>query len=53
MGNRTTPVDFFYTFTQADAAVGKVSFKAIVDLMEARDALPADNEGHLTTHQIQ
>jgi chitodextrinase len=42
--NRTTPFDFNYTFTGDDAAIGKVTFKAIANLVGARDALPADNE---------
>jgi hypothetical protein len=42
--NRTTTVDFNYTFTSDDAAIGKVTFKAIANLVGARDALPADNE---------
>jgi PKD repeat protein len=43
-GNRTTAFDFSYTFTAQDAAVGKVTFKVIATLLNARDALPADNE---------
>ena len=41
---RTTPVNFYYTFTKADAAVGKVTFKVGVTLLEARDIMPLDNE---------
>jgi len=43
-GNRTTVFAFSYTFTSADAALGKVTFKAVANLQNARDALPADNE---------
>jgi hypothetical protein len=43
-GNRTTTFAFSYTFTPADAAVGKVTFKAVASILNARDALPADNE---------
>jgi PKD repeat protein len=43
-GNRTTDFSFSYTFTAADASVGKVTFKAVAVLAGARDALPADNE---------
>ena len=43
-GNRTTTFSFSYTFTTGDAAVGKVTFKAVAVLTGARDALPADNE---------
>lgn len=42
--NRTTPFSFNYTFTSDDAAIGKVTFKAVANLVSARDALPADNE---------
>jgi PKD repeat protein len=43
-GNRTTNVSFSYTFTAADAAVGKVTFKVTAWIESARDAFPADNE---------
>ncbi|HEU0246914.1 MAG TPA: PKD domain-containing protein [Gaiellaceae bacterium] len=43
-GGRTTDFKFSYTFTSADAAVGKVTFKAVASLVNARDAAPADNE---------
>jgi hypothetical protein len=43
-GNRTTDFNFSYTFTNADAQLGKVTFKAVAILLGARDALPADNE---------
>jgi PKD repeat protein len=43
-GNRTTAVSLSYTFTSADAAVGKVTFKSVVYITNGRDALPADNE---------
>ncbi len=42
--NRTTDFDFSYTFTSADATIGKVTFRAVATIMGARDALPADNE---------
>jgi PKD repeat protein len=42
--NRVTSVAFSYTFTPGDAIIGKVTFKAVVQLVNARDALPADNE---------
>ena len=42
--NRTTPFSFNYTFTADDAAIGKVTFKAVANLVNARDALTADNE---------
>ena len=43
-GNSTTGFNFNYTFTAADASIGKVTFKAVANLVGARDALPADNE---------
>ena len=43
-GPRTTPFVFSYTFTPDDAALGKVTFRAIATINGARDALPADNE---------
>ena len=42
--NRVTSVLLSYTFTPEDATIGKVTFKAVVSLLGARDALPADNE---------
>ncbi len=42
--NRTTDFAFSYTFTGADAQIGKVTFKAVATINGARDALPADNE---------
>lgn len=41
--NRTTDFAFNYTFTPADAAIGKVVFRATASLMGGRDALSADN----------
>jgi PKD repeat protein len=41
--NRTTPFDFNYTFTSDDAAIGKVTFEAVAMIVNARDALSADN----------
>jgi len=42
--NGTTEFAFSYTFTADDARVGKVTFKAVANILGARDALPADNE---------
>ena len=42
--NRVTSVAFSYTFTPDDAIIGKVTFRAVALLVNARDALPADNE---------
>jgi len=42
--NRTTDFNFSYTFTSEDAAIGKVTFRAVASIIEARDALSADNE---------
>jgi hypothetical protein len=43
-GGNTTRFAFTYTVTEADRAVGKVSFKAVATISGARDALPGDNE---------
>ncbi len=43
-GGRTTNFKFSYTFTEADAAVGKVTFRVYAQIFGANDALPADNE---------
>lgn len=40
----TTDFVFFYTPTDADAAIGKVTFKAFARLQNADDSWPADNE---------
>jgi PKD repeat protein len=42
-GNRVTPYDFSYTFTDDDAVIGKVTFKAVATMPNVRDAQPADN----------
>jgi hypothetical protein len=42
--NRTTDFSFSYTFTPQDAGYGKVSFRAVANIQNARDAFPADNE---------
>jgi hypothetical protein len=41
--NRTTEFPFNYTFTADDAALGKVTFKAVATIVNARDALTGDN----------
>src|SRR3989449_745690 len=40
----TTNFNFTYTFTDDDALIGKVTFKAVAVMSGARDALPADDE---------
>jgi hypothetical protein len=42
--NRTTTFSFNYTFTAEDAYNGKVTFRAMAFILDARDALQADNE---------
>jgi hypothetical protein len=42
-GGRTTTFSFNYTFTSDDAALGKVTFKAVAAIVGARDAAPSDN----------
>lgn len=40
---RTTTFSISYTFSAEDAMIGKVTFKAIATILNARDAHPADN----------
>ena len=42
--NKTTSFVFAYTFTPEDAAMGKVTFRAVATINAGRDALPGDNE---------
>jgi PKD domain len=42
--NHATSFTFNYTFTSSDASVGKVRFKAIATIVNARDAFSGDNE---------
>jgi PKD repeat protein len=42
--NRLASLTIDYTFTDADAALGKVTFKAYAIIEDARDAIPADNQ---------
>ncbi len=51
--NRTTDVSFTYAFTSDDAAVGKVTFRAVVEPLAGRDAFPADNQAIKTTTVTQ
>lgn len=46
---RSTTFKFSYTFTAADAAIGKVTFRAVANLVNGRDALPADNTSIAST----
>ena len=50
--NRTTSIDFNYTFTSDDAIIGKVTFKVVAYLLDARDASPADNEATASPTKI-
>jgi len=51
--NRTIPFDFNYTFTSDDAAIGKVTFEAIATIVNARDALSADNTAISTPTKVR
>ena len=42
--NRTTRFEFSYTFTAEDALLGRINFRAVATIVNARDALPANNE---------
>jgi len=47
---QSTTFKFSYTFTGADASIGKVTFKAVASFANgSRDALPADNTSIATT----
>jgi hypothetical protein len=46
---QATTFKFSYTFTSDDAAVGKVTFKAVATIVNGRDALPSDNTSIATT----
>jgi hypothetical protein len=46
---KPTTFKFSYAFTGSDAAIGKVTFKAIANLTNGREALPADNVAMATT----
>ena len=41
---RTATFNYNYTFSSADAAVGKVTFFAVANISGHKDALPSDNE---------
>jgi len=47
--SRPTSFKFSYTFTSADATIGKVTFRAVATVMTGHDALPADNTAIATT----
>ena len=42
--NRPTSFSFSYTFTRNDASIGKVTFKVVATIVDARDGFPSDNE---------
>jgi PKD repeat protein len=42
--NRGTSFEFSYTFTQADALLGSINFRAVANLVNDRDAFPINNE---------
>jgi len=42
--NRTTRFEFSYTFTQEDAQLGRINFRAEALIVNGRDAIPANNE---------
>jgi PKD domain len=43
VSSRATTTEFPYTFTADDAAAGKVTFLATIEIFNHEDALPADN----------
>jgi len=46
---QSTTFKFSYTFTSEDAVIGKVTFRAVANIVNGRDALPADNTSIGTT----
>jgi PKD repeat protein len=42
-GGKLVPVTMSYTFSSEDAAVGKVTFQIVAQIVSGRDAIPADN----------
>jgi PKD domain len=46
---RPTTFRFSYTYTAADASIGKVTFRAEANIVNGRDALPSDNQAIATT----
>jgi hypothetical protein len=44
LAGQTTRFAFSYTVTSDDKATGKVTFRADANIVDHRDALPADNE---------
>jgi PKD repeat protein len=42
--NRTTRFQFSYTFTQEDALLGEINFRAEAFIVNGRDAIPTNNE---------
>jgi len=43
VSSRATTAEILYTFTTDDAALGKVTFVASVEILGHTDALPSDN----------
>jgi len=41
---KTVTFSFNYTFTSSDASIGKLTFKAVATIVDARDSYPSDNE---------
>jgi PKD domain-containing protein len=46
---QATTFKFTYTFTSDDAKIGKVTFKAVANIVNSNDVLPADNTSIATT----
>ncbi len=46
-GNKTVPVTLSYTFSSEDAAVGKVTFQIVAQIVGGRDAISCRQHGHL------
>jgi hypothetical protein len=46
---KPTVFKFSYTFTASDQVIGKVTFRAVANFVNGRDALPSDNTSIATT----
>ena len=53
VSTRATATDFPYTFTTEDAATGKVTFLATIEILNHEDAIPSDNSLTAETSMVR
>jgi hypothetical protein len=53
VSTRATTTDFPYTFTAEDAAAGRVTFLASIEILNHEDALPSDNSLSAETSMVR